>query len=356
MYNVNKLFSGLVQLGEWLRAEASIDPPTLRSAEAQNGWFTSESVTQACQSHGEALRPEEIMRWREKYVWPEEPTGLSVGLIMAGNLPMVGWHDFMCAVLAGHDVHVKLSKDDAVLLRRVFEHWCTFCPSLEARVTFHDGMMKGMDAIVATGGKNAGRYFKSYFGHLPHLFRGQRTSVAVLDGGEVEAELKALGQDVFAHFGMGCRSVTKLWIPSDFNLDRCFGAWIGWGHLAQHGKYANNYDYHKAVWLLNREDLIENGFVLVKEEREGLVSPIGTLYVERYDDLNAVQAQLHDRSDELQVVTVRPEGEAWEALASSELLRVVPCGANQHPKLDDYADGVDTVQFLLSLIGEEGKT
>mgnify|MGYP003309700658 FL=1 len=155
---------------------------------------------------------------------------------------------------------------------------------------------------------------------------------------------------------MGCRSVTKLWIPSDFNLDRCFGAWIGWGHLAQHGKYANNYDYHKAVWLLNREDLIENGFVLVKEEREGLVSPIGTLYVERYDDLNAVQAQLHDRSDELQVVTVRPEGEAWEALASSELLRVVPCGANQHPKLDDYADGVDTVQFLLSLNGEEGKT
>ena len=120
---------------------------------------------------------------------------------------------------------------------------------------------------------------------LPHLFRGQRTSVAVLDGGEGEAELKALGRDVFAHFGMGCRSVTKLWIPSDFNLDRCFAAWMDWGHLAQHGKYANNYDYHKAVWLLNREDLIENGFVLVKEERDGLVSPIGTLYVERYDIL-----------------------------------------------------------------------
>ena len=114
----------------------------------------------------------------------------------------------------------------------------------------------------------------------------------MLDGGEDEAELKALGRDVFAHFGMGCRSVTKLWIPSDFNLDRCFGAWMDWGHLAQHGKYANNYDYHKAVWLLNREELLENGFVLVKEEREGLVSPIGTLYVERYDDLQEVRAQL----------------------------------------------------------------
>ena len=117
----------------------------------------------------------------------------------------------------------------------------------------------------------------------------------------------------------------------------------------------NNYDYHKAVWLLNREDLIENGFVLVKEERDGLVSPIGTLYVERYDNLEEVIAQLDTRSDELQVVTVRTDGEAWDALAPSESLRVVPCGANQHPKLDDYADGVDTVQFLLSLTGGGGK-
>ena len=120
---------------------------------------------------------------------------------------------------------------------------------------------------------------------------------------------------------------------------------MDWGYLAQHGKYANNYDYHKAVWLLNREDLIENGFVLVKEERDGLVSPIGTLYVERYDNLDEVRAQLDARSDEIQVVTVRTDGEAWDALAPSESLRVMPCGANQHPKLDDYADGVDTVHF-----------
>ena len=131
---------------------------------------------------------------------------------------------------------------------------------------------------------------------------------------------------------------------------------MDWGHLAQHGKYANNYDYHKAVWLLNREDLIENGFVLVKEERDGLVSPIGTLYVGRYDDLQEVRTQLDARADELQVVTVRPDGAAWDTLAPSRSLRVVPCGANQHPKLDDYADGVDTVQFLLSLKGGGGKT
>ncbi len=356
MYNANNLFSSLVQLGQWLLQEAAREEAPQPLAEARNGWFVKESVDMALEAHGQALREDRLRGWQAQHHWPVKGTGAKVGLILAGNLPLVGWHDIMCAILAGHDVHVKLSQDDAVLPKWLLSKWAELEPYVGQAVTFHDGLMKGMDAVVATGGANAGRYFQAYFGHLPHLFRGQRTSVAVLDGEETSEQLEGLGNDVFAHFGMGCRSVTKLWIPSDFNLDRCFGAWIGWGHLAQHGKYANNYDYHKAVWLLNREDLIENGFVLVKEEREGLVSPIGTLYVERYDDLNAVQAQLHDRSDELQVVTVRPEGEAWEALASSELLRVVPCGANQHPKLDDYADGVDTVQFLLSLNGEEGKT
>ena len=126
MYDVNKLFSGLVQLGEWLREEAASDDQTLRSAEAQNGWFTPESVAQACKSHGEALRAEELDRWRGKYAWHDGPTGLSVGLIMAGNLPMVGWHDLMCAVLAGHEVHVKLSKDDAVLPRWAFSNGAHF--------------------------------------------------------------------------------------------------------------------------------------------------------------------------------------------------------------------------------------
>jgi hypothetical protein len=175
--------------------------------------------------------------------------------------------------------------------------------------------------------------------------------VAALDGEETSEQLAGLGNDVFAHFGMGCRSVTKLWLPEGFDLDRCFAAWVGWGRLSQHSKYANNYDYHKAVWLLNREELIENGFVIVKEERDALVSPIGTLFIERYKDASEVARHLSQRADELQVVSARPGGEVSMALKAHPSLRVVALGDNQFPQLRDHADGVDTMEFLLGLSG-----
>ena len=220
-------------------------------------------------------------------------------------------------------------------------------PYVASAVTFHDGLMKDMDAVVATGGANASRYFEAYFGHLPHLFRGPRTSVAVLDGEESEEELDALGDDIFAHFGLGCRSVTKVWLPEGFDLNRCFAQWVRWGHLAQHGKYANNYDYHKAVWLLNKEEVVENGFLLVKTD-DSLVSPIGTLYVERYSDVNQVVGFLAEREEDIQVVTVR-RGASFERLVKERGLRTTPMGRNQCPDLDDHADGVDTMAFLLGL-------
>lgn len=351
MYNANNLFSSLVQLGQWLLQESAREEAPQALAEARNGWFVQESVAMALEAHGQALREDRLRGWQAQYHWPDQVTGAKVGLILAGNLPLVGWHDIMCAILAGHDVHVKLSQDDAVLPKWLLSKWAELEPYVGQAVTFHDGLMKGMDAVVATGGANAGRYFQAYFGHLPHLFRGQRTSVAVLDGEETSEQLEGLGNDVFAHFGMGCRSVTKLWLPEGFDLDRCFAAWVGWGHLAQHSKYANNYDYHKAVWLLNREELIENGFVIVKEEQEALVSPIGTLFIERYKDAHEVAIQLSRRAQELQVVSARPGGEASIALDAQPALRVVALGDNQFPQLGDHADGVDTMEFLLGLSG-----
>ena len=351
MYNANNLFSSLVQLGQWLLQEAAREETPQALAEARNGWFVQESVAMALEAHGQALREDRLRGWQAQYHWPDQATGAKVGLILAGNLPLVGWHDIMCAILAGHDVHVKLSQDDAVLPKWLLSKWAELEPYVGEAVTFHDGLMKGMDAVVATGGANAGRYFQAYFGHLPHLFRGQRTSVAVLDGEETSEQLEGLGNDVFAHFGMGCRSVTKLWLPEGFDLDRWFAAWVGWGRLAQHSKYANNYDYHKAVWLLNREELIENGFVIVKEEQEALVSPIGTLFIERYKDAHEVAIQLSRRAQELQVVSARPGGEASIALNAHPSLRVVALGDNQFPQLGDHADGVDTMEFLLGLSG-----
>ena len=347
MYNGNKLLSSLVQLGAWLREEAPLDTDVKRLALAQNGWFTPESIDLALSSHGQALTEAGLADWASSYAFPEEASPAKVGLILAGNLPLVGWHDILCAVLSGRQVHVKLSKDDAVLPKWLVAKWAEFDPYVAEAVTFHDGLMQGMDAVIATGGANAGRYFQAYFGHLPHVFRGPRTSVAVLNGQETDEELRLLGDDIFAHFGMGCRSVTKVWLPQGFDLDRCFAQWLPWGHLAQHGKYANNYDYHKAVWLLNKEDMIENGFVLVKAD-EGLTSPIGTLFVERYSNVEDVATLLASRADDLQVVTVRDSSPESVALASRGL-RTAGFGCNQCPTLSDYADGVDTLAFLLSL-------
>ena len=347
MYNGNKLLSSLVQLGVWLREEAPLDADVKRLALAQNGWFTPESIDLALSSHGQALSESGMAAWASSYTFPAEASSAKVGLVLAGNLPLVGWHDILCAVLSGRQVHVKLSKDDAVLPKWLVAKWAEIDPYVAGVVTFHDGLMQGMDAVVATGGANAGRYFQAYFGHLPHIFRGPRTSVAVLNGQETDEELRLLGDDIFAHFGMGCRSVTKVWLPEDFDLDRCFAQWLPWGHLAQHGKYANNYDYHKAVWLLNQEDMIENGFVLVKVD-EGLTSPIGTLFVERYRDVKDVATLLSDRAEEIQVVTVSESSPESEALTARGL-RTAGFGCNQCPLLSDYADGVDTLAFLLSL-------
>jgi len=347
MYNLNKLLSSLVQLGSWMRQEAQADKEVFQAAYAQNAWFTPESIGLALTSNGIALDENEVLEWSREYRFPEQASGTKVGLILPGNLPLVGWHDIMCTVLSGHQAHVKMSKDDAILPRWVVNKWAEFDPYVASAVTFHEGLMSDMHAVLATGGANASRYFQSYFGHLPHIFRGPRTSVAVLNGEESNEALAALGKDVFAHFGMGCRSVTKIWIPEGFDLDRCFAQWLDWGHLAQHAKYANNYDYHKAVWLLNKEELIENGFLLVKQD-DALVSPIGTLFVERFKHVEDVANALSDRADEIQVVSVQRDSD-FVGHFEGRGLRTAALGSNQFPGLGDYADGVDTMTFLLGL-------
>jgi hypothetical protein len=247
-------------------------------------------------------------------------------------------------------VAVKTSRDDTVLPKRVVQEIESIEPALKGRIEFVEGKLGDVDALIATGSSNTMRYFDAYFGHIPHVFRTQRTGVAVLDGEESEEELKMLGEDMFTHFGLGCRSTTKVFLPTDFDLDRCFSAWVSWSFLANNNKYANNYDYHKAIWLLNREELIENGFLLVKED-ENWVSPVGTLFVERYDDVGELIKKLSDYKDGLQLVTSRSGAMDF----TKELSVLAPSisqqdlGMAQCPSLCDYADGVDSVEFLLKI-------
>jgi hypothetical protein len=193
--------------------------------------------------------------------------------------------------------------------------------------------MKDMDAVIATGSNNTSRYFEQYFGHLPHIIRKSRTSVAILSGGETDEELKALGRDIFAYFGLGCRNVSKVYLPEGFGIDRLFNALFEYNAIIHHHKYANNYDYNKAVWLLNNESLLDNGFLLLKED-ESLASPTGSLYYEHYTDDQELRRNLDERAHEIQCVVSHAD---------------IPFGGSQNPALWDYADGEDTLAFLLSL-------
>ncbi|MBS1944920.1 MAG: acyl-CoA reductase [Bacteroidetes bacterium] len=252
---------------------------------------------------------------------------------MAGNVPFVGFHDLLCVLLCGHAAVVRTATDDAGLTAALVALLGRFAPELAARVTLAGGRLGAVDALIATGSNNTARYFTHYFGHLPHIIRRNRTSVAVLDGSETAEELAALGGDVFRYFGLGCRNVGMVFIPRSFHLDRLFGAFFPWKDIILHHKYANNYDYNRAVWMLDRAPITENGFLVMKEET-ALESPVAALYYTRYDQLSAVEQRLAADAGRIQCIVGHGH---------------LPFGTAQLPGPAEYADKVDTMAFLLAL-------
>lgn len=316
-------------LPEWVGMQVAME-----RAVHHNGWFTPDSVRCAVRNWVAALQPEAVEDWLEHL--PEAEGGgasQTVGIVMAGNIPLVGLHDLVCAVVSGHRVRIKPSREDGGLMTALLSCWAAVSPGIGEQVTLEQHTLSGYDAVIATGSRNSGRYFRHYFGKVPHIIRGQRTSVAVLDGSESREQLQALSDDIFRYFGLGCRNVTQVFMPRDFDLNRLFAAFVDWGHLADHNRYQNNYTYHKALWLMEAVDLLENGFVLLKEDPDW-VSPVGALYYQRYDDLADVEQRLSDGAEEIQC-RVGHGG--------------LPFGQAQCPGLADYADGVDTMAFLLGL-------
>lgn len=313
----------------------------VQQAHARNAWFTAENVRHMLRSLSAMLDPALLNAWLSGYEDPvgsrttdnRQPIARTVGLITAGNIPLVGFHDLLCVLISGHRVRMKLSSDDAGLTPAVLELLRLIAPDLAAHVTVAAQKLGEVDAVIATGSNNTARYFEHYFGHMPRIIRKNRTSVAVLDGSESDEELTALGEDLFRYFGLGCRNVGKLFIPQDFDLDRVFKAIFPWDHLAQHHKWANNYEYHKAIWMMDRVPLLENGFVLFKED-SGLHSPLGSIFYERYTDGSAVRDRLTAQAELLQCVVGHGH---------------VAFGNAQCPGPQDYADGVDTMRFLAEL-------
>ena len=282
-------------------------------------------------SLGSQLTNEKLEEWVAPYSFSETPK--KVAIIMAGNIPLVGFHDFLSVLISGNSAVCKLSSDDKSLLPALVDCLIKFFPEVKDRITFTIGRIGEVDAVIATGSDNSLTYFNQYFGKYPHIFRKNRTSVAVIRGDESKEDFNALGHDIFDYFGLGCRNVSHLFLPQGFELKRFFEGIIGHSNVINHNKYGNNYDYNKAIFLMNQHVLFDNNFVLLRESNL-LFSPLSMVHYQFYEKQEEIDAYLHTFQDKIQVVVGK---------------NYTPFGNAQNPILSDYADGVDTLKFLNGL-------
>ena len=308
----------------------------LELSQSHNGWFTKEQVYFAVNSWAEALTEANLNEWISKYDF-SKVTPKTVGLILAGNIPLVGFHDFLSVLISGHNVLIKTSSNDQHLIKFLADYLIAFEPELKDRITFTDGKLEKFDAVIATGSNNTARYFEYYFKDKPSIIRKNRNSVAVLNGKETHEDLVHLGEDIFRYFGLGCRNVSKLFVPKGYNFDAFFKAMYTYQDVIHYEKYSNNYDYNKAVFLMSNFKLLDNGFLTIKEDNS-YSSPISSVFYEFYEDLEALKIRLKNESDQIQCI-----------VSNGLVPKSIPFGQTQKPKLWDYADDVDTMEFLISL-------
>lgn len=309
----------------------------------KNAWFTPENVRSAMEGIAAMLTPEALDNWLKEYPELQGKTTnpKTIAVIMAGNIPFVGFHDMLCVLLSGHRFLGKLSSQDKELPVKFGGLLFEAEPAMENLVVFADGIIKGFDAVIATGSNNSARYFDYYFGKYPHIIRKNRNSMAVLTGEENPEELSGLAADIFQYYGMGCRNVSKVMIPNGFDITALLESFSSWENLKNHSKYCNNYEYQKAIFLVNQRPHLDTGFVLLVED-ERLVSPLAVLHYEYYTSLNAAERYATGHINDLQCL-VAGKGVSFKGIPT-----VLP-GETQKPRPQDYADGVDTLKFLLGL-------
>ena len=349
MQTIDSFISAFARLGDFLRQfpeeEAGELNPIQKDAfsafveseHIYNPWFTKDSVLKALNGIAQMLKPEVLWIWLAPY----DLTPLSsrqvrtVGLVMAGNIPLVGFHDLLCVLASGHRVLAKTSSKDDRLIKKVAELLSDIDPELGGRIEFTDETLAGVDAVIATGSNNSARYFEYYFRNTPHIIRKNRNGIAVLTGEESEEELYRLGEDIFTYFGMGCRNVTKIFIPDTYDLTKLLGVLDRFSHLYQHHKYGNNVDYYRTLYLMNQAAILDNGVLLLKED-PAIASPVGVVFYERYSEIAYVQEQLDLHKEEIQcIVSIK-----------ADLSGAIAPGETQKPMPWDYADGMDTIEFL----------
>lgn len=311
----------------------------IRQLHLYNAWFTEDNVRESINAISNSLAREKIDRWLRPYSLPgRNPSPKKIAVVMAGNIPLVGFHDMLSVLISGNVFIGKTSAKDEKLIKAVADILIAINPGFKNHIFFEDNQLGEFDAVIATGSDNTSRYFEYYFGKYPHLIRKNRNSIAVLSGQETQDKLKALGEDIFLYFGLGCRNVSKLFVPAAYNFDSFFQSIEHYQYLYNHNKYANNYDYNKSVYLLNQTPHLDNGFVLIKEDK-GFSSPVGTIFYECYSDKLKLFEYLQFNKDKIQCV-VSDNGFVQESISF---------GMAQKPELWDYADCVDTMKFLINL-------
>lgn len=299
----------------------------------ENPWFTEDNVRMAVSGVTKFLDSDKLIAWISDYTFNTQAK--KVALIMAGNIPMVGFHDLLCVLISGHLAVVKLSSKDSVLIKFLVHKLIAIEPEFENKIEFAE-RLKNFDAVIATGSDNSARYFDYYFGKYPNIIRKNRTSIGVLTGNESDEELTSLGTDVFSYFGLGCRNVSKLFVPKGYDLGKIYRSWEKYHDIVHHHKYCNNYDYQKSILLVNTSPFLDNGFVIFQES-EKMVSPISIVYYEYYNTSSELSERLNLLKEKTQCIVGNSE---WSN---------IKFGQSQFPELRDYADQIDTLNFLSNL-------
>ena len=334
--NIEERIQAFVALGKKLaQLPAEEKQAWALQARAGNNWFTEESVEMAIQGIVGYLQEDALRKWLAEYSFRDSKK--IVGVVMAGNVPAVGFHDMLCVLLSGHVLYAKLSSQDEVLPKKIAALLRDIEPRFASQLHFMERLNQA-EAMIATGSDNSARYFKYYFGKVPHIIRQNRTSCAVLTGKEETQDFVKLGEDIFLYFGLGCRNVSKLYVPEGYDFTPFLDAIAPFKKVMDHNKYINNYDYNKSILLVNQVPHHDNAFLLLTENK-ALVSPVSMVYYEYYATEQDLAFQLELQRDKIQCVVAGDEN----------IPGSIPFGQAQHPQVWDYADGVDTMQFLQSL-------
>jgi hypothetical protein len=297
-----------------------------------NPWFTQENVLYAIRSIADILTESKLTKWTNSYPDLKNPSDpLKVGLIMAGNIPLVGFHDFLSVLITGNTVVAKTSSKDPDFPVYIGELLCSVNPGFSNRIVFTTSILNNIDSIIATGNNNSSRYFEYYFGKYPNIIRKNRNSIAIIDDSETDSDLKALGRDIFTYFGLGCRNVSKVYLPEGYNIKKLIKNWDTYSDVINHSKYGNNYDYNKAIYLINNEPFTDTGYLLLKEDTR-LSSPVSVLHFEYYKTYSDLKYKIEPSKENIQCIVGKNH---------------VPFGKSQSPELWEYADGIDTIEFLL---------